>query len=234
MNDLIDISFNMFSDTPPDKDPDAFSPTLRRYHKLLWSKQIPNGSVFELTDTHAKAYLYHQSDLGEFFLSSDAIGHTYRNVKRMSHIVDQVSPDEIESFFDLCTSIGGYVIFPSNRIDRKMTINGARGLNQSIGDRFDFTLECIRRHYANVDSPLGEILQRYSFFFDLFRDFRGYVDFFLLKDLVAGDYKTIKFWSPFDNFGSSPFLNDVDEYQLYKKNVIDFVSARNQRILNSV
>ena len=234
MNKPIDIAFNTFSDTPPGKDPDTFSPRLRSYHKLLWSMPLPDGPIFELTDTHAKAYLYHQSELGEFFLSSDAIGHTYRHVKRMSHIVDQVSPDEIESFFNLCTTIGGYIIFPSNKIDRKMTINGARGLSQKIGDRFDLTLECIRRHYANEDSPLGETLRRYSTFFDLFRDFRGYVDFFLLQDLVSGDYSTIKFWSPFDNFGNSPFLNDVDEYHSYKKRVINFISARNQRIHNSV
>ena len=83
MNKQIDITFNTFSDTPPGKDPDAFSPRLRSYHKLLWSKPLPEGPIFELTDTHEKAYLYHQSELDEFFLSSDGIGHTYRHVKRM-------------------------------------------------------------------------------------------------------------------------------------------------------
>jgi len=39
----IDITFDFRSDTPgyPKKDPDALSPTLRRYHKLLWSKPLP-------------------------------------------------------------------------------------------------------------------------------------------------------------------------------------------------
>ena len=31
---IIDIEFNVFSDTPTGKDPDSFSPTLRRYHQL--------------------------------------------------------------------------------------------------------------------------------------------------------------------------------------------------------
>ena len=42
----IDISFNVFSDTPEGKDPDSFSATLRKYHHILWSKQLPNGKEF--------------------------------------------------------------------------------------------------------------------------------------------------------------------------------------------
>jgi len=45
---MIDIAFNMFSDTPEGKDPDSFSPTLRSYHKRLWSKPLPNGICFNL------------------------------------------------------------------------------------------------------------------------------------------------------------------------------------------
>lgn len=42
----IDLTFDFRSDTPPGKDPDALSPTLRRYRKLLWSKLLPGG-VFQ-------------------------------------------------------------------------------------------------------------------------------------------------------------------------------------------
>ena len=66
-----------------------------------------------------------------------------------------------------------------------MTINGARGCNRKIGDRFDLTLECIRRHYQREESPLSRTLSSYREFFELFGDFRGYVEFFLLQDLVA-------------------------------------------------
>lgn len=44
-------------------------------------------------------------------------------------------------------------------------------------DRFDLTLECIRRHYLNMDSPLAPTLSRYTKFFALFGDFPGYVSF---------------------------------------------------------
>jgi len=137
-------------------------------------------------------------------------------------------------FYRSTSVIGAYTVFPSNRIDRKMTINGARGLNRNIKDRFDLTLECIRRHYANEENPLGETLRRYSAFFNLFGDFAGYVDFFLLQDLVSDNYSTVKFYLPFDNFERSALPLDVAEYLTYKKLILDFVSARNQRILKSV
>ena len=39
----VDTTFDFHSDTPAGKDPDKYSPTLRRYHQLLWSKDLPYG-----------------------------------------------------------------------------------------------------------------------------------------------------------------------------------------------
>src|SRR5690242_3283768 len=69
--DLIDVNFDFRSDTPPGLDPDAYSPTLRAYHQLLWSKPLPSGVPFEL-DIATPPYLHHLSALGEFWLTSDA------------------------------------------------------------------------------------------------------------------------------------------------------------------
>jgi len=44
----------------------------------------------------------------------------------------------------------------------------------AAGDRFDVTLECIRRHYRGEDSPLAEVLAQHADFLRLFRDFRGF------------------------------------------------------------
>ena len=44
---LIDTSFDFRTDTPVGQDPDAYSPTLRQYHKLLWSKALPSGAEDE-------------------------------------------------------------------------------------------------------------------------------------------------------------------------------------------
>ena len=232
MTNLINVSFNVYSDTPSGKDPDTYSPTLKKYHKLLWSKELPNGYMFNLSDSTPKI-LYNKSNAGEFFLSSDSIGHSYRSVKSMSHIINQIPPFEIDEFFALCSTIGGYIIFPSKKIDNKMTINGSRGMNRSIKDRFDLTLECIRLHYMNERSPLSETLQRYSEFFNLFSNFQGYVDFFLLQDLVNENYKSVNFCLPFNSFNQTPLPNNIDQYRLYKKNMIAFLNSRNKRILNA-
>ena len=84
----IDIAFDVRSDTPPGKDPDALSPTLRRYHKLLWSKPLPSGVVFELVDTTPGVYLHHRSPLRECWLTSDAVIPTFRKEPRISHILE--------------------------------------------------------------------------------------------------------------------------------------------------
>jgi hypothetical protein len=229
---IIDINFDVYSDTPKGRDPDSYSPTLRSYHKILWSKDLPNGVRFDLDDNTPRL-LHHKSELGEFLLSSDSIGHTYSRVKSMSHIINQIPSEEINSFFSTCSTIGAYIIFPAKKVDNQMTINGSRGLNRSIKDRFDLTLECIRRFYINESSPLSDTFQRYSSFFSLFQGFKEYKDFFLLQDLVEENDLSIKFFLPFDSFDHPPLPNNVEEYQSYKKHLMDFVRARNQRILNS-
>lgn len=69
----VDTSFDYHSDTPQGKDPDRHSPILRRHHQLLWSKDLPyGGGRFDLTPEPG-AYVVHRSELGVFFLASDAI-----------------------------------------------------------------------------------------------------------------------------------------------------------------
>jgi hypothetical protein len=63
------------------ENPDKFSPTLRRYHKILWSKKLPSGPIFEL-DESIPYKLYHKSDIGEFILSSDCFGTHIRKEKK--------------------------------------------------------------------------------------------------------------------------------------------------------
>ena len=230
---MIDITFDMFSDTPEGKDPDTWSPTLRKYHQILWSKRLPNGTIFSL-DLETRQLLHHRSQLGEFYLSSDSIGHTYSKIKSMTHIIESIPIEEINFFFSLCSTIGGYIVYPSKRIDNKMTFNGARGTNRKIKDRFDLTLECIRLFYQNEKSPLSETIERYKSYFNLFDNFKGYIDFFLLQDLVSSDYSSIKYLIPFKDFDSPPLPCSVEEYVTYKDNMIKFITKRNNRILNTV
>jgi hypothetical protein len=225
----IDITFDFRSDTPPGKDPDALSPTLRSYHKRLWSKRLPSGPMFELDDA-SPHYLRHQSQLGEFSLSSDSVIPTFCSYRSVAQIIDQIPSDERDDFKRLSYTIGGMMLFPANRIEGKATINGARGFNHKIKDRFDLTVECIRRHYCDEDNPLNETLSRYSDFFALFVDFPGYVRHFLLEDLVTDDYSAVRFFLPFDNFKTSPLPQTLRDYVAYRQRAIDFILARNHRI----
>lgn len=227
----IDITFNVYSDANGG-DPDSTSLTLRLYHKILWSKPLPNGQWFELDNKKSGAYLYHKSVLGEFNLGSDAIVHSYRNQKRKQWLINQI-PNQVKELFDIGSTIGAYTIFPKNKIDNKFTINQARGVSSLIDDRFDLTLECIRLYYNGQHSPLYDTFLRYRNFFNLFDNFKGYIDFFLLNDLIEEEEK-IRFYLPFDNFKTRPIFKDADEYLVYKRNVTNFVNARNKRIENYV
>jgi len=224
----IDITFDFRSDAPPGRDPDAHSKTLRRYHKLLWSKRLPSGVLFELDDATRGSYLHHRSAIGEFSLSSDAVIPTF---KWVPHIKALIPKAELDAFNSVGYTIGGMMVFPGNRIDRKWTINQARGCTTQIGDRFDLTLECIRRHYSQISSPLSDVLARYARFFDLFTNFRSYVEFFLLQDLVSDNFSSVRIADPFDGFNGSPIPTSVHEYNAYKIASIAFISARNRRIL---
>ena len=224
---IIDTSFNVYCDAKGG-DPDSTSPTLRGYHKFLWSKLLPNGEKLELDINTNGSYLFHKSELGEFHLGSDAITHSYRNQERKQWITRQI-PAEVNELFDMVSTIGAYTLFPNKKIDNKLTINQARGINKLIDDRFDLTLECIRLFYIGQKSPLFETFLRHKEFFNLFENFKGYIDFFLLNDIVD-ENENIKFYLPFDNFLTRPNFKNIEDYIIYKHRVINFICSRNKRI----
>ena len=226
---MIDTSFDFRSDAGGG-DPDKTSQTLRRYHQALWSKPLPRGAAFDLDVTTSGEYLHHLSALGEFFLSSDSVIPTYYSHGKAKPAVDQLSEEEKEQFLRIGYTIGGMMIVPSNKVDGKQTINGARGFHPRIADRMDLTLECIRRHYLGEPNPLGNVLTRCSNFFALFQDFDGYVDFFLLQDLVADGAEEVRFFLPFSDFALPAVPRDLGAYKEYRRRSIEFINARNRRV----
>jgi len=229
LNLPIDITFNVYSDSGG-KDPDSHSPTLKKYHKILWSKPLPSGKIFTLSDTESDSYLTYNSAQEKISLSSDSISNSYRNKKVLSSIIKDLTK-EVEEFRSIGSTIGGFIVFPGKKIDGKMTINGARGFNQKIADRFDLTLECIRLHYLGKSNPIENVLNQNSSFFKLFGSFIGYVNFFLLQDLVNPDYEVIYFLPPINQvFESSPLPENKVEYLQYMQSSTSFTLKRNQRI----
>ena len=135
---------------------------------------------------------------------------------------------EIEELKEKVRTIGGHILFPAHK-KNGFTINQARGISKKICDRFDLTLECIRRLYLNETSPLYDTLLNYEDFFKLFVDFKNYIDFFMLQDFVNEKYE-IQFSIPFDNFLRSPLPQNINEYKQYKNHTIELMNKRNKRI----
>ncbi len=70
------------------------------------------------------------------------------------------------------------------------------------------------------------MLARYRDFFAAFEDFRGYVDFWLLQDMVTDDYSAVRFLTPFDDVKPPAIPRDLDTYREYRRRSIEFVEAR--------
>lgn len=225
----IDTTFDFRTDAGG-KDPDSDSPTLRRYHQILWSKPLPNGARFDLDTVSTDGYLHHSSALGEYWLASDSVIPTFEGYLTMEPVLAAFPTAEIEAFQAIGYTIGGMMVFPGNKVDGKQTLNGARGFHPRIRDRMDLTLECIRLHYLGHASPLSDVLARYADFFALFGGFEGYVRFFLLDDLVDDDYGQVRFFLPFDDFMTPALPQTVEAYRAYRDASVAFIEARNRRI----
>ncbi|MCR4568750.1 MAG: hypothetical protein K5769_11920 [Pseudobutyrivibrio sp.] len=208
-------------------DPDSASPMLQEYHRILWSKQLPNGQIMNLEKGSGSHYLY----WNDFRFGSDSIIVSFR-YKRYANMIESVknTVDDYKSFLEgylhKSSTIGGHIIFPRHQ----ESINQTRGKNRLISDRWDLTLECIRRFYENVESPLSKVLESDCGFFELFEDFKGYVDFFFLQDCVSSDYKKVDIWQGKGDFSEEPLPKTVKEYLDFIDRGLVFLEKRNARI----
>jgi hypothetical protein len=235
----VDINYDFRKDLDVDKD----SYKLKKYHKILWSKELPNKEIFSL-DTTKGEYLIFHSNSNRIRLSSDWIINTYLhwNYPSIDKIKKQISVYDYDNFNKLAYTIGSYIIFPLDPIDTPSstyTINTGRCqlVNCKIKDRFDLTLECIRRYYLkkenpfyNEENPLSEVICDFAYYFDLFVNFKEFCDFYLLQDLTKNNYSEIKYFLTFNSFSIDPFPKNVDDYREYMKKATEFIIARNKRI----
>ena len=219
----IDIHFDVQTDSKG-KDPDSASPTLRAYHQLLWSKPLPNGQEMKL-EIEKNCLKW-----GDMWFGCDSITASFLHWRfPLKEYVEQHISNFAEwkkDYWHKTYTIGGSIIFPMHR----WSMNQARGCSVKICDRWDLTLECIRRFYVGEPTPLDKALEKDRYFFNLFVDFKGYVDFFFLQDCVTEDYKTVRIWQGKGDFSENPYPQDVEQYLRWIDNQLDFTSKRNQRI----
>lgn len=208
-------------------DPDVASPTLKEYHRLLWSKKLPNGEMMVLISRKAPYYLTWK----DFCFGSDTIIVGFRYA-RYKHIISQVNDMQEdykvywEGLLRKAYTIGGTIIFPVHR----NSMNQRKGMSRVISDRWDLTLECIRRYYQGEDSPLYKVILSDKAFYDLFVDFKGYVDFFFLQDAVSDDYQRVNIWDGAGDFKEDGLPKTLDDYLSFIDKEFCFLDKRNKRI----
>jgi hypothetical protein len=147
-------SFDYKTDTPSRTrpDPDKDSQRLRADHELLWTKELRPGVPFapNVSSAGRNEYLiFTDASRARYCYGSDAITSSYTTWSRPNSLVDAIADlnDEQVRYLNPPYTIGSAMIWPVRTKDRT-TMNRARGLRLSVGDRMDLTLECIRRHYT--------------------------------------------------------------------------------------
>ena len=222
-------------------DPDRDCERLYQWHRALWGRAVPGVAPFELEIVYDRGYgmRLHAGDGVEYWLGSDGIIPTWSTPgwtnRFVPDLVAEIARDE-NDFYRIASTIGGYILFPRNRAGQTgSTINQLRGTHPAIADRFDLTLECIRRYYCEpaADNPLGPRLAYYGDFFGLFGDFHTYVRFFLLDDLIGEGRDAVTSLltgEPLTTFRVPAFASSAAEYAGYRQRSIRFVTARNERI----
>ena len=242
----IDVNFDFTSDTPRfwdgfwgrnggfgagGADPDARSQMARRYHQLLWSRELPNGETMVLEDGRSRFYLKWK----DIWFGSDSITASFRydrNRVLLKELEKQMGLSDyrsyVENYLRELYTIGGMMLLPSFR----WCLNQARGCSLRISDRWDLTLECIRQYYLGESSPLEKCLNNPTNqkFFSLFVDFKGFVDFFFLQDCVSDDYQKVSLWLDTSLFETNPIPKTINDYLAFIDTELDFVDRRNKRI----
>jgi len=208
-------------------DPDSSSRTLQEYHRILWSRELPNGEKMNLKSGSGSNYL----TWNNFRFGSDSIITGFRYLS-YSYMIDQVKAYVedykvfYEDFIRKGYTIGGMIIFPKDW----NSMNQVRGTTKVIADRWDLTLECIRRYYEGIESPLTDVISSDADFYSLFVDFKGYVDYFFLQDCVSDDYSSVNIWEGNSSFIRNGLPDSIDGYMTFINNELLFLENRNKRI----
>lgn len=202
-------------------DPDSNSKVLRDYHRALWSRDLPNGMHMNLSEDLTWNGMRFGSD-------SIIVSFRYKD-QPLAEEIKKALPDYKKFFYEYIqksNTIAGYTIFPKH----SGSMNQNRGTNHLIRDRWDLTLECIRRFYCNEQSPLSDTIEKDKEFYDLFVDFKGYIDYFFFNDCVSDDYRHVNIWIGDADFKESGLPKTTEEYFKYIEAEMSFLEKRRNRI----
>ena len=254
-------------------DPDAYSEKLYKFHKFLWNKR-EQRSVEVKWKNYIPAYELNDET---FRLGSDSIINIYwhrtsvdmpdKNIKNNRSALEgkigelENSKDDRENkrfysehyslykefiwhYLQYANTIGGFVVFPRHE---NPTINTKRGFGK-IGDRFDLTLECIKRYYKDKErsktnyNPVfstlnNEHIEEDKYFFGMFKTFENYAKFFCLSGERNWVNENGQVLNLFDNtsldnydFSQEPLPTKADQWWTFYDNIMKRLDARNKQI----
>ena len=249
-------------------DPDYECKRLYEFHGVLWNRQCENNPNIPSVNICEQS-IWLKLNNENITLKSDSFVSIGWHYKKLQDVINKakekldeesidkeiklISPElkerrQYDESFSLwkkfiwlylqkSNTIGGFIVFPSH----VNSINQMRGTKAEISDRFDLTLECIRRAYKqnefirNSNNPLFGINDQDKEFFNMFGSFENYIDFFFLQDWVDDNYKVKNLLNnePLDDYSfseSNPLPTETDEWWTFYKNLMDRLDKRNTRI----
>ena len=137
-------------------------------------------------------------------------------------------------YLQYTNTIGGFILFPRH----DCSINQRRG-RRPIDDRFDLTLECIRRMYENCfptgSNPLFDISKEDKEYFEMFGSFENYTKFFCLDKSWVKEGKVLNLLNnePLEEWDfnqQEPLPQNSEEWWTFYRNIMNRLDARNQQI----
>ncbi len=162
-----------------------------------------------------------------------------KEMKEKGCDTEKYLPNQLKNFIYLylkkANTIGGFVVFPKH----DKNINGRRGISAKIRDRFDLTLECIKRGYEKIfdendlNNPLADVLKADQEFFKMFESFDNYINFFCLNSWIEdGHVLSLIDNQHLDNwdFNNGEPLPTKDNWWTFYKNIMSRLDARNKAI----
>lgn len=197
-------------------DPDVNSYNLYEAHIRAWNiqhKKFNNKNIKDI-ERDGRCCCQIRTVDKQIILGSDSImsiywHRTYGNMRYlMKEIKDCIEISEkhlefcqdvketnykkfIESYLKQANTIGGFMLFPRH----DCSINQLRGMSDGIQDRFDLTLECIRRMYESGfptgNNPLFDMSKKDKEYFEMFGSFENYARFFCLNKSYDGKHNWV-------------------------------------------
>ena len=235
-------------------DPDVNSRKLYEAHIQFWNKRCEKYENINKISTHGQCECELKIDNTDIILGSDSIMSIYwhrtygitpkimkefnENISKFIKNTDYTS--FIRKYLRKSNTLGGFIVFPRHN----NSINQLRGTKSEINDRFDLTLECIKRYYnqEKENNPLYDVLEHNSVFFNMFGSFENYINFsclgpwvnenYQVVDVFNSDDKKIKLLSDWDG-KTCDFPNTeckASDWWRFYNNMMKHLEERNDKI----